>query len=234
MIWQGFTLLIYGGQSMKQVVITDLVALANEAVKPIQHSSSTIYQYNLSWSELVQYFKKSGETYYSKQCATNFIKKVGAECKKGNIKIWRFKLHRLSAHILNEVFETGEYAWKFHGKNPNEILSGNYRAIQEAYERKHVEQRKGRGTIDCCNAVSRYFLKRMQERARLEIKELGLKDISRFIPCLAKRYKETSMRAALSSLRNFLKYLYCEGIVAVNLLPAVPSSGARKHSVIPV
>jgi integrase len=34
-------------------------------------------------------------------------------------------------------------------------------------------------------------------------------------------------------LRNFLKYLYSEGIVATNLLPAVPSSGARKHSVIP-
>jgi integrase len=218
---------------MKQVVITDLVALANEAVKPIHHSASTIYQYNLSWSCLMQYFKKSGETYYSKQRAMNFIKKVGAEYKKGNIKIWRFKLHRLSVHILNEVFDTGEYTWKFHGKNPNEDLAGTYRAIQEAYERKLMEQGKGVGTIDCCNAVSRYFLKYVQDMPQIDIKNLALKTISEFIPCLAKRYKNTSMRTALSALRTFLKYLYREGVIIKNLLPAVPSSGARKYSVIP-
>jgi site-specific recombinase XerD len=105
--------------------------------------------------------------------------------------------------------------------------------IHRTYSQKLIQSGKGSGTCDCYEVVARQFLKYLQEELHIGTEELQLSDISGFIPYLAKLYQVTSMRTALSALRSFLTFLYQEGYSMVNLLPAVPSSCARKSAIVP-
>jgi hypothetical protein len=206
---------------MRKVLITQLVQQANEAIKPIHYSASTVYQYNLAWNRLAQFFSDNGTIHYSEELANRFVEE--SKCELVNDKEWRYKLYRLSVCILTEVYETGAYKWRFHSKDPNRSLKMELQKIHRTYSQKLIQSGKGSGTCDCYEVVARQFLKYLQEELHIGTEELQLSDISGFIPYLAKLYQMTSMRTALSALRSFLTFLYQEGYSMVNLLPAVPS-----------
>ena len=216
---------------MKKILLTDLITQTREAIKPIQHSKSTVYQYGLAWGELSQSFESHGQMYFSVELAKRFVQESIAKHEDGTLKEWRFKLRRLSVAMLLEVYETGGYIWKLHIKDPNASLSMEMRTIYSTFQDSLVHA--GNGTRSLYGIIARQFLTYAQFNLGKVVPELQLDDVRTFIPHIAQMYQKTSMRTALSSLRAFLSYLYKTEITANNLVVAVPSSGARRTTIVP-
>lgn len=218
---------------MKEILLTELVTQAKEAIKPIQHSASTVYQYGMAWNELIHFFESNGRLYFSNELANRFVQEAKDELDKGLIKEWRYKLKRLSVLILHEVFETGSYSWKFHCADANGILSDEMKQLHNNYSEALIRSGKGNGTRRFYETLARQFLKYVQSELNKNISDLQLDDVRNFIPYIARSYQSTSMRTVLSALRSFLKFLYKERITKEKLVLAVPSSGSRKTTVVP-
>lgn len=218
---------------MKEILLTELITQAKEAIKPIQHSASTVYQYGLAWDELTHFFESNGQSYFSEELANRFVLESKDNLDKGLIKNWRYKLRRLSVLILLEVLETGSYSWKFHFADANSPLSLEMKQLQADYVEELIRSGKGNGTRRCYETLSRQFLKYVHLELNKNISDLRLDDVRSFIPYIARSYQSTSMRTVLSALRSFLKYLYKESATKEKLVLAVPSSGSRRTAVVP-
>lgn len=218
---------------MKEILLTKLVTQAKEAIKPIQHSASTVYQYGLAWNELIQFYESKDKINFSKELANLFVQESKDELEKGLIKEWRYKLRRLSVLILLEVFETGSYSWKCHWSDANGILSEEMKKQHNEYAEGLIRLGKGNGTRGFYETIARQFLKYVQSELKKNTSDLQLDDVRNFIPYIGRSYKGTSMRTVLSALRSFLKFLYKVKITDLKLVMAVPSSGSRKTSVVP-
>ncbi|KGA96352.1 hypothetical protein AJ85_12325 [Alkalihalobacillus alcalophilus ATCC 27647 = CGMCC 1.3604] len=218
---------------MKEILLTELVTQAREAIKPIQHSASTVYQYGLAWNELIHFFESNGRLYFSKELANRFVQEAKDELDKGLIKEWRYKLKRLSVLILLEVLETGSYSWKTHWADANGILPVEMKQLHNNYAKGLIRSGKGNGTRRFYETLARQFLKYVQQEFNKNISDLLLDDVRNFIPYIARSNQSTSMRTVLSALRSFLKFLYKERVTKEKLVLAVPSSGSRKTTVVP-
>lgn len=119
---------------MKEILLKELVTQAKEAIKPIQHSKSTVYQYGLAWDELIHFFESNGQSFFSEELANCFVQESKDDLEKGGIKNWRYKLRRLSVLILLEVLETGSYSWKLHFSDANAALSFDMKQLPNMRE----------------------------------------------------------------------------------------------------
>lgn len=215
------------------MTLTELIIRAEAAIVPIGHSQSTVYQYGLAWKELTQYFQSNGQIFFTADIASLFVKQAQEQLQKGKIKIWRYKLYRLSVAILIEVYHTGEYQWKFHHRDPNDFLHADHRRIYDAFQEYLVKLGKSNGTRSLYGTITRQFFSCLQNELHKSVPNLGLADIREIIVSISKSYQKTSMRTALSALRVFLSFLWMTGETEIKLTVAVPSSGSRKVAVIP-
>jgi len=218
---------------MQKLLLAELINQTKDTIRPLNHSKSTLYQYTLAWNELSVYFRENGQVLFAEPLALQFVSLSKDALDNGRIKRWRYKLRRLAVHILIEVNQKGNYTWCYHEKDPNGLLSGDMAKLHQNYITEITMLGKGGGTISLYQTVSRQFLKYAELEQHKAIAELRLEDVSQFIPYISKYYQSTSMRAFLSALRCFLRYLEEKCLTPKRLSLAVPSSGARKTSVIP-
>lgn len=218
---------------MQKLLLSELINQTKDTIQPLNHSKSTLYQYNLAWKELGAYFRENGHVLFAEPLAQQFVTCSKGDFENGRIKQWRYKLRRLAVQMLIEVNDKGTYTWSYHEKDPNELLSSDMVKLHQDYITEIAMIGKGAGTIRLYQTISRQFLKYAEIERHKAIAELQLQDISQFIPYISKRYQPTSMRALLSALRCFLRYLEEKGVTQKHLSQAVPSSGARKILAIP-
>jgi site-specific recombinase XerD len=218
---------------METLLLSELIQKTKNSIHSLDHSQSTLYQYDLAWKELSSYFQEQGQVFFSKQLAQLFVRCSQEALENGDIKLWRYKLRRLAVQMLIEVHEKGSYTWNCYKKDPNELLAETLIKLHQNYISEITLIGKGNGTIHLYQTVSRQFLKYVQFEKHKAIAELQLADISQFIPYISKFYLPTSMRTLLSALRCFLRYLEDQKFTSRRLSLAVPSNGARKTLVIP-
>lgn len=218
---------------MKVTLLTELIVQAEEAIKPIQHSSSTVYQYGLAWNELVLFFELHNCSYFSGDLAHQFVQESKEDYDKGLIKEWRYKLRRRSVHILLEVYETGNYSWKVQSRDADGALSNEMKQLCIDYSNSLIQFGKGKGTRRLYQTIARQFLYYVQKELNKDILGLTFNDVRTFIPFISNNYQATSMRSVLSGLRSFLRFLYKAELSKKELVLAVPSSGSRKKTVVP-
>jgi integrase len=219
--------------TMQKLLLSELINQTKDTIRPLDHSKSTLYQYDLAWKELSSYFRENGHVLFAEPLAQQFVIRSRVALENGRIKPWRYKLRRLAIQMLIEVNDKGTYTWRYHEKDPNEMLSGDMVKLHQDYITEIAMIGKGGGTIRLYQTVSRQFLKYAELEQHKAIAELRLEDVSRFIPYISKYYQSTSMATLLSALRCFLRYLEEKGVTQRHLSLAVPSSGARKTLVIP-
>ena len=217
---------------MKIVLLNNLIIQAKEAIKPIGHSSSTLYQYGLAWDELRSFFETNEQQYYLEELAGHFVKNSKTELDNCSVKIWKHKLRRLSVIILNEVYSTGNYQWKYHCQDTNHALDDGFKQVHLLYRSELIRSGKGEGTRHLYETVARQFLIYLQSENVKELYSLCLSGVANFIPYISEQYQATSMRAVLNALRFFLKFLHHSKLSDADLSRAVTGNASRKHAVI--
>jgi hypothetical protein len=163
--------------SLDEILLTELISKAREAIAPLGHSQSTVYQYGLAWHELIQYFESNSQNFFLEELANQFVKQAQEQLEEGTLKMWRFKLYRIAVAILIEVYHTGRYEWQLHHVDPNAYLSAEHKRIHESFQRHLAKTGKSNGTLSLNGTVSRQFLSCLQNELHVSVSNLQLNDV---------------------------------------------------------
>lgn len=92
---------------MTRLLLEELVAGTKDAIKPMQHSQSTLWQYDYAWREFRSYSLKRGISIFSVELAEQFVRDARQLYEQGSLKKWKFKLLRKAVALLVEHHEVG-------------------------------------------------------------------------------------------------------------------------------
>lgn len=219
---------------MDEISLSELIMQTEEAILPLNHSQSTLYQYRLGWRALSDYFIKHDQILFSKSLAEQYVRESKAKLNAGTMQMWRYKLIRRTVQMLIGCFEDGFFNWECHKDDLSARL--HYTAsIFMLKEYLHDLQIKGKHdrTIQFYETIARQFLEYLEQKGISELLAVHLNDVSLFFPFISKRYQPTSMRTVFSALRSFLRFVEEKKLTQLHLSNAIPSSSGRKTAIIP-
>jgi hypothetical protein len=101
-----------GGACMDEISLSELIVRTDESIRPLNHSQSTLYQYQLGWRALSDYFIQQDQILFSKRLAEQYVLESKAKLDAGTIQKWRYKLIRRTVHMLIGCYEDGYFNWK--------------------------------------------------------------------------------------------------------------------------
>jgi site-specific recombinase XerD len=219
---------------MDKILLSELIERTHDSIRSLEHSQSTIHQYRMAWKALANYFLEHDQALFSKRLAEQYILESKAKQEAGVIQRWRHKLNRLTVQMLIECFEDGHVAWKRHKEQPVHLHQSAYLLLYADYLNYLKKEGKSADTIQTYKNVSRQFLEYLEQKKVKDIAEVGVNEISSFIPVFSKHYQPTTMRTELTALRCFLRYLEGRNLTQICLSNAIPSSFGRATTIIPV
>lgn len=106
--------------------------------------------------------------------------------------------------------------------------------ILEAYER-HQKQIRGLRprTIQGYQFVARKFIRATLGEDPIDVTRLNPVDIVSYITSIQRRFRPSSMRQIVTSLRSFFRYLHVEGLCDIGLEKAIPTVANWKLASLP-
>ncbi len=219
---------------MGEISLSELIERTKDSIRSFEHSQSTLYQYQLAWRGLSDYFIEHNQVLFSKQLAEQHVHESKAKLDTGAIRRWRYKLIRMTVHMLIECYEEGYCTWKHHKDDPPTRLHQSvYLLLHKDFLDCLKKEGKGDRTIQTYEIVARQFLEYLEQKKVDDISEVRLTDVSLFTPFISKQYQPTSMRTVLSALRSFLRFVESKHLTQFCLSNAIPSSSARKTEIVP-
>jgi len=218
---------------MGETSLCELIERTKDSIRSFEHSPSTLYQYQLAWNGLSDYFIEHNQVLFSKQLAKQYVHEAKEKLEAGSIKKWRYKLIRLTVQMLIECDEDGYSTWKHHkDDHPTRLHLSAYILLLNDFLGGLNKEGKGVRTIKFYEIVSRQFLEYLEQKKIENISEVRLIDVSLFTPFISKHYQPTSMRTVLSALRSFLKFVDSKHFAKFCLSNAIPSGSARKTEIV--
>jgi len=136
--------------------------------------------------------------------------------------------------MLIEYFEYGCVSWKKHKDDHSPCLRQSaFILLHTDYLNYLKKEGKSADTIQTHERISGQFLEYLEQRKIRDIAEVRGKEISSFIPIIAKHHQPTNMGTTLSHLRSFLRFVESQNLTEFRLSNAIPSSSGRKIEIVP-
>ncbi|TWP33039.1 tyrosine-type recombinase/integrase [Leekyejoonella antrihumi] len=194
------------------VSIGEVIARADAAMDGLGHAPSTRMQYRWAWSQFDKFCAAQHGVVFSDAAADAFLDFVTDEFRVGRFKQWKYKLLRKATLVLGEVAATGSYSWSVaRAAGINDGLDARVRPVQQRFE----EWLSGRGlapaTVDLYATVSRKVLGWLPGHGVVDVHRVSAGDISAAVVFLSDSYRPGSMRAALSALRVWCRFVEQDG-----------------------
>jgi len=219
---------------MNEILLSKLIEQTKESIHSFEHSQSTVYQYQMAWRAITDYFHANHQNVFSVQLAQQYMMELKANYDAGTIKKWRYKLYRLTTRLLIEFSEQGYLTWGYQKHTlTTQFHQQNYILLQKDFLNSLKKRGIGTRTIQYYEIVSRQFLAFLEQQKTNDIAEVRINDIHLFILFISKRYQPASMRTAFSALRSFFRFVESQKLTATCLSNAIPSSWGRKTAIIP-
>lgn len=217
------------------VSIGEVIARADAAVDGLGHAPSTRMQYRWAWSQFDTFCSERDVAAFSGEAADAFVNFVTREFRAGRFKEWKYKLLRKAVLVLSEVAATGSYRWAVaRAVGADERLDSGLRPAQQRFVAWLLA---GRGlapaTVDLYATVSRKVLGWLPGHGVVDVRKLSASDISAAVVFLSGSYRPGSMRAALSALRVWCRFIEQDG-GRPGLSRAVPSTRVSRISPVAV
>ena len=96
----------------EDVDVGHLIIRASKEMEYLCLTESTTGQYKKAWRELFCFMYTNDSTIFSKEAVDAFLKKSFNNLQNGNLREWKWKIHRRSICILLEVASKGKFEWK--------------------------------------------------------------------------------------------------------------------------
>lgn len=214
------------------VSIGTVIARADVAMAPLGHAPSTRMQYRWAWSQFDRFCGARHFTVFSDAAAALFLDFVAVEFRAGRFKEWKYKLLRKAVLVLSEVVTTGGYRWSVaRAAGANDGLDPRVRPVQARFEAWLAGRGLAPATADMYATVSRKVLGWLPDHGVIDVRKLCAADVSATVVLLSGSYRPGSMRAALSALRAWCRFVEQDG-GRPGLARAVPST--RVSRAVPV
>ena len=184
---------------MGKILLSELIERTKDLIRSLEHSQSTLYQYQMAWGKLSEYFSNHHQVQFSKSLAQQYVRESKAELEAGAIKKWRYKLRRLSVRMLIEVHEQGHFTWNYQQHDPSSYLHQSaFILLYQDYLRLSRKKEKARVPCKPTGWFRGNFWNTWKREKSGDLAEVEPNDVSLFIPYISKLYQPSSMRTGLS------------------------------------
>lgn len=219
---------------MSEILLADLIHDVKEAIRPLRHSQSTIYQFNVGWKGLCKHFAGHGQPLYSCMLVRQYVLESRLQYERGDLPEWKFKLIRHTVHLLDQVLEHGHIVCNYSAPwGRTRLVELPFISASNKYIADLTRRGRGPGTISLYKTVSEQFLRYLEEAGHNDFSRVTLSTVSNFVPHISNQYDVYSMRTVLSALRSFLIFAAAEKRTTADFTGAVPSSFGRKTTIVP-
>jgi len=219
---------------MEQISLSELIERTHDSIRSLEHSQSTLYHYQIAWKALADYFLEHDQVLFSRPLAEQYLLECKAKLDAKAIQKWRYKLYRLSVRMLIECFEEGHVTWKCYREQPVHLHQSAYLLLYANYQNHLQKEGKSADTIQTYTHVARQFLKYLEQKEVKDISEVGMKEVSSFIPVFSRPYQPNTLKINFTALRSFLRFLEDSNLTPFCLSQVVPSSPVRTTTIVPV
>jgi len=219
---------------MDEILLSKLIEQTKESICSPEHSQSTLYQYNLGWKKISEYFHEYSQVMFSKPLAEQYVFELQEKYDAGLLHKWRYKLYRRTTRMLIEVYEHGHFIWNYqkHASSTH-IYESAFVFLHNEYINGLNQEGKSISTVQLYDTVSRQFLEYLESKKIKNILAVQPNDVSLFIPYISKQYQPASMRTVLTALRSLLKFVEKRELTNLRLLAAVPTGFGKVTKIVP-
>ena len=215
------------------ILLSELIERTRNCSQSFEPNPGTICSYQMAWKALAAYFGEHDQALFSKPLAEQYLREAKAKMEAGVIKPWRYQLDRRAVHRLLEYFETGQVTWKYEKEPSIYLHQAAYLRLQADYLDHLQTEGKSTSTGQKNGGIARQFLEYLEQQAIQDIAQVGVKEISAFLPYISQRYRPASMPTVLTALRSFLRYVEARDLTPLRLSQALPTHRGRTTQLVP-
>lgn len=198
-------------------------------LKTLSYSAGCISRYCACIKRLDEFMVKTQAEYYSPTIGTDFITSILGNRLYQELSRWD-KDNIRCANVLIEYQATGTF--KFRSVTKTYEFTGEIGSLILEFLEYRQSIGMAKDTLDSNKIYLHRFLKYLHMNHVMDISSLGSRHILAFVSSLG-IYTKPPIYCTLSSLRNFLKFLYDTHYTNVNLAYLVPKSGYKSESKLP-
>ena len=140
---------------MEEILLSKLIEKTKESISSLALSQSMLYQYDLGWRKLTDYFNENIQIMFSMPLAEIYLLGIKKQFNAGLIHEWRYKLYRRTTQMLIEVYEYGHFTWnRQRHESTTQINEPALALLHNDYIAKMKQEGKSTATVELYNTIS--------------------------------------------------------------------------------
>lgn len=216
-------------QAIQDAVNSILLEMENQ-----NYSSGAIKTHSSIYNTILKYMATNAITSISETVCLDFLHfhtgyKMPGFYGKGNRKINQ-TLKPLQ--VLLDYINTGTVIYKMRSKVHSYICPSQFEEEYIAFQDIFEERRYAKSTIICINQLLQKFLLFLDQSSIHSSKEICIQPITKFISNY-KDCKPKYISTIISTLRNYLSFLYTEGFIINDVSKSLPNVRIMRNTFIP-
>ena len=213
----------------QNITLTELIAQATEHLYTLNYSKGTISHYRYTWNHLKKYATSKGISTYTLEFGMQFLSDHYNIDLNAKLSYFHVSLVR-RIKVLEEFKNTSRFCL-CHQKNPKEVPE-QFVKIFKSYQNLQSDLHFTYRTVQYKSLKVRNFLIYLDSKGINNLGKLSVIDIYDYCSCL-RDYSSLTKSGILFTLRDFLKFLYREGLIAKEVSDIFPVIVSNKFEVIP-
>ena len=214
----------------QNITLTELITQATENLYTLNYSKGTKSHYRYTWNHLKKYATSKGASSFTLELGMQFL--ADHYNLDSNTRLSHFHVVSLVRRI--KVLEEFKNTLKFslcHQKRPKRVPE-TFTEIFKSYQKLQNELQHTERTVQSKSLKVRNFLIFLNGKGMNNLGKLSITDIYDYCNYL-KDYSSLTKSGILFTLRDFLKFLYREGLIAKGVSDVFPVIVSNKFEVIP-
>ena len=213
----------------QNIALTELINHATEYLYSLNYSKGTISYYRYTWNHLKKYATRKGVSTFTLELGMQFLS--DHYNLDQNTKLSYFYVSLLRRIKVLEEFKNTSRFCLCHQKNPKKVPE-KFTEIFKSYQKLQSDLKFSQWTVHSKSLKVRNFLIFLSSKGVNNLSKLSIADIYDYCSGL-KDYSSLTKSGILFTLRDFLKFLYREGLIAKEVSDIFPVIVSNKFEVIP-
>lgn len=218
---------------MKKQKLTELIHLLEIELKRQGYKEATLNYYRRQWRLLVEYFQSQGEEYFSEKIAMEYIdQKCDYFEKEKNGKLTQSNSYLFRVvRMVGDFAEHGTVLRRYH-RTLSKVNNETHKQIVENFS-LYCQNTMNYSKSTCKNykRICENFISFLESR-NLEVGAITNEILTEFTKTLL-GYSYKMVEFTLCGTRSFLKYLFANNYISIDLSFAIPMMQTRKQTRIP-
>lgn len=218
---------------MQKKILKELLLDLKRELLRLGYTKGSMAFYKRRWQMLLMFAEERGEVYYSEQLGIDFVEKYFNIQEKdfdGTLKQSEVQNLRI-IRMLGDFQLHGTILRRYY-KHKKLLHNSYFIEVIDDFKKHCINKNYSVVTIEHYTKQSARFLDYVDSHRITTCGEINLTLVNDYIKTLA-GYAYKTVEQQLCSLRAFFKYLYKNGLIAVELSQKIPMVQARKQARIP-